>query len=138
MNRIILQLDRLLPSTDLNKLLQASKSAVYHDNAVVVAAFDNVRKVYHVVGGCLAVKVENRYKLLKDVAGEYGADDVTPNDVAMAPDVDAKIEYREGSYALYENCLYEQFFPMTLYCKEQARVIEIDGNLFKAMFHGIY
>lgn len=138
MNRVILAIDKLLPSAEVNKLLQSSKQVSYDANTTLVSTFDNVRKVYHVVDGCLVIRVENRYRRLLLAIDQQGIDNVTPSDVVMANDIDAKIEYRAGAFALFEHCLYEQLFPMTLYCKEASTIIEIDGNLFKAMFHGIF
>lgn len=136
MNRIILPLDKLLPSSELNKLLHTSKSVQYSQFAEIITAYDNVKKVYFVVEGCLGIRVENRYRKLKLVAEDKGAENVLPSDIVMASEVDAKIDYKEGSYVMFEHCLYEQLLPMTLYAKTEATLIEVDGNLFKAMFLG--
>lgn len=136
MNRIIMPIDKLLPSADLNKLLQTSRTVEYEAGQFLVPALENVKKVFFVSKGKLGLKVENRFGQLQDTIRMKGLEDVTATDVALAADIEAKIEYPEGSFALYEHCLYEQFLPMTLFCKVDARVIEIDGNLFKALFFG--
>ena len=136
MNRIIQSLRQIVGQVELNKILMSGRHVTFEKGRQLVAMFENVKKVYYVVEGCIGIIVEDRYSVFRDKLLADPTQTVSPADLIMSPEIQTDIEFRDGDFVLFEHALYEQYMPFEVACRSTTKAIELDGNLFKATFYG--